>query len=256
MSSKTEPPSSARPDVKRCLDLLLAAAALTLLAPLLLLAALLLKLTGEHQIFFLQNRVGQNGRIFSVIKFITMRKGSNQLDGAVNKSRILPLGRVLRITKIDELPQLFNVLRGDMSIIGPRPLTVESFQYYSPEARQIIARMRPGLSGIGSIVFRHEAQAIGRSKANFMKCYARFMPYKGELEKWYFLHQNLLLDVKLLLLTVLVTAGVPVNVGWWLNDMPPMPRSVRLMLSRRPPAWLNMPRLVLNRAATFRHSAE
>jgi hypothetical protein len=119
-----------------------------------------LKLTGEHYIFYLQPRVGKGGRDFDVFKFATMLKNSPNLPGGVltqkNDPRILPMGRFLRKTKINELPQLANILIGQMSVVGPRPQARRHYELYSLPVRAEIDKVPPGLTGIGSVVFRDE----------------------------------------------------------------------------------------------------
>ena len=148
----------------RIFDIVLSLAALIILCPILLPIALILRFTGEGEVFYVQERIGSNQRPFGLFKFATMLKNSPNIGtGTItvsNDSRVLPVGRVLRKTKINELPQLLNVLIGEMSIIGPRPLTQNHFAHYAPEAREIISSVRPGLSGVGSIVFRDEERLL------------------------------------------------------------------------------------------------
>jgi len=193
--------------MKRMLDILLAAAALILFLPLGLAIMLVLRLTGEGEVFYVQPRIGRGGRTFGLIKFATMLKNSPQLGtGTItvrNDPRVLPVGRFLRKTKLNEVPQLINVLKGDMSLVGPRPLMPPTFAYYSPAVQAAIAQVRPGLTGIGSIVFRDEESVLAHSGKPAAECYREHIaPHKGELEQWYIRHQSLRLDVKLILLTV------------------------------------------------------
>ena len=152
--------------VIRLFDLFSAVLALTILSPLLFCVIFLLRVTGEGEVFFLQERVGKNGKLFSLWKFVTMLKDSPSMKGGTittrTDARILPLGRFLRSTKINELAQLLNVLKGDMSLVGPRPLTEETFNMYDSETKKIICETRPGLSGIGSIIFRNEENFLDR----------------------------------------------------------------------------------------------
>ena len=144
----------------RFFDVLLSAIALFILLPLFLPITILLKSTGEGEVFFLQERIGKDGKKFMLFKFATMLKNSPNIGTATvtmkNDPRVLPVGRFLRKTKINELPQLLNIFFGDMSVIGPRPLTSEAFESYSDNTKYLIKKVRPGLSGIGSIVFRAE----------------------------------------------------------------------------------------------------
>jgi lipopolysaccharide/colanic/teichoic acid biosynthesis glycosyltransferase len=195
--------------MKRTLDILFSTTALLALSPLLLLVAILLRCTGEGCVFYRQERVGRGGRTFLLYKFVTLRKecGHTAADllTVQNDPRILPLGRILRSTKINELPQLFNVLRGDMSLIGPRPQVRPHFDIYPELVRRELIKVRPGLSGIGSIIFHDESSLVSRCGKDYHRCYAEdIAPYKGQLELWYVQHQSLCLDLLLLALTVLI----------------------------------------------------
>jgi lipopolysaccharide/colanic/teichoic acid biosynthesis glycosyltransferase len=192
---------------KRVLDIVLSLAALILLLPLLLPVALLLRCTGEGYIFYRQPRVGQGGRLFGLYKFATMLKDSPNLPGGLltreRDPRILPVGRILRATKINELPQLLNVLVGDMSLIGPRPQARAHFEVFPEHVKREIVKLRPGLSGVGSIVFRDEESILARCDTDRTRFYAQeIAPYKGELELWYVQHQSLTLDLLLMLFTI------------------------------------------------------
>ena len=210
--------------MKRLLDVVLSFLALVVLFPLLIPVVIILKLTGEHYIFYVHERVGRGGKPFGLLKFATMLKDSpNMGTGDItirNDPRVLPFGRILRKTKINELPQIINVLLGDMSIIGPRPLTSKNFNYYSEEVKEIIGRMQPGLSGVGSIVF-HDEEAImvdsGMSYEEFYKLH--ISPYKGTLERWYYQNQSLLLDLKLIALTMLVVIRPGLDVHKYLKGL-------------------------------------
>lgn len=181
--------------MQRLLDILLSGLALLVLSPLLLPIMLALRLTGEGEVFFIQQRVGRGGKPFGLYKFATMLKNSPNIGtGTVtvkNDPRVLPMGRFLRKTKINELPQLLNIFNGDMSVIGPRPQTQRCFNAFPPESQAEIVKVRPGLSGIGSIVFRDEEELMHAS-AEPEKFYDDvIMPYKGKLEEWYVANQGL-----------------------------------------------------------------
>ena len=131
-------------------------------------------------------------------KSSSMKNGTLTVKG---DNRILPLGKILRKTKINELPQLINVLKGEMSVIGPRPLTDEALNSYSKDIKKIIFSTRPGLSGIGSIIFRNEEELLARNfSKNFF--YRKIMPFKGELEVWFVKNQSIMLYFKLIFLTI------------------------------------------------------
>jgi lipopolysaccharide/colanic/teichoic acid biosynthesis glycosyltransferase len=158
---------------KRLLDVTLASATLTALAAPLLGVAAALRLTGEGKVLFRQPRVGYRNEPFDLLKFVTMRTDSEK-SGTITvrgDPRILPVGRMLRKTKINELPQLLNVIKGDMSLVGPRPLTDEAFDLYPPEYKDLVYRSKPGLTGIGSVVFRDEEGILAESTKERMQCY-------------------------------------------------------------------------------------
>jgi lipopolysaccharide/colanic/teichoic acid biosynthesis glycosyltransferase len=195
--------------IKRVMDMILSGIALIILLPFIPPLMLLLRLSGEGEIFYIQPRVGKNGKIFGLIKFATMLKDSPKLHGgdltSANDPRILPIGKFLRKTKINELPQLWNVLKGDMSLVGPRPFTPSTFKLYPEEMQREILTLKPGLTGIGSIVFRDEEGIIAKSNKPDLLYYCEdILPYKGKLETWYKLNQGLRLDVILIFLTAWV----------------------------------------------------
>ncbi len=181
--------------MQRFFDLLFSLLALFVLSPLLVPVMIILRLTGEGEVFFRQDRVGRNGQEFGLLKFATMLKNSPNLGtGTVtlkNDPRVLPIGRFLRKTKINELPQLLNILKGDMSVIGPRPQTRRCFDAFPARSQREIIRVRPGLSGIGSIIFRDEEELMAHAVDPDTFYDEVVMPYKGLLEEWYVQHQSL-----------------------------------------------------------------
>ena len=198
--------------LKRSLDIVLSLIATVIFLPFGLPIALILRLTGEGEIFYVQQRIGRGGKPFGLLKFATMLKNSPNLGTGditmANDPRVLPAGRFLRKTKLNEVPQVLNILFGNMSIVGPRPLTPRNFGYYTPQDQTVISSMRPGLTGIGSIVFRDEERIIGAPLKPVEQCYREdIAPYKAELEKWYHRHQGLITD----LLIIGVTAWVVLN---------------------------------------------
>lgn len=195
--------------LKRIFDFILALVALTILSPLLIPISILLLLTGEHYIFYTQKRIGKGGKEFGLIKFATMLKNSPNIgSGDVtlhHDPRVLPMGKFLRSTKINELPQLLNILLGDMSFVGPRPLTPRVFNYYTEEAKEIVKQMKPGLTGVGSIIFRDEEKIIGESKLSWEECVKQeIMPRKAKAEQWYLKNQSIATDIKLIFITAWV----------------------------------------------------
>ena len=192
--------------MQRIFDILFSGIALALLSPLLLPLMLILRVTGEAEVFFLQNRVGRAGKHFKLYKFATMLKNSPNIGtGTVtvkNDPRVLPLGGLLRKTKINELPQLINIFNGDMSIIGPRPQTQRCFDAFPLSSQSEIIKVRPGLSGIGSIIFRNEEDMMHANKNPEDFYDVIIMPYQGELEAWYVANQNILSYLSLIGITV------------------------------------------------------
>jgi lipopolysaccharide/colanic/teichoic acid biosynthesis glycosyltransferase len=191
------------------MDIVLSALALLVLSPLLVPISIGLLLTGEHYVFYLQNRVGFHNRKFGIWKFATMLKNSPNLAGGLHTTRrdprVLPLGNFLRMTKINELPQLINILLGDMSIVGPRPLVDTTFDPYPEHVKKVIYNVRPGLTGIGSIVFRDEERLLSESGLPVAEFYAKHIaPAKGELELWYQRHLSLKTDLLIIFLTAWV----------------------------------------------------
>ena len=201
----------------RACDILFSLAALVGLSPILLPVAFILRLTGEGEIFFLQQRIGRGEQPFRLFKFATMLKDSpNMGTGTItvrNDPRVLPVGRILRKTKINELPQLLNVLAGDMSLIGPRPLTKNHFAHYASELREIIGSVRPGLSGVGSIVFRDEERLLSDKEDPKDYYRAEIAPYKASLETWFIENLGIWLYLKCIFFTVWVLINSSSNVA-------------------------------------------
>ena len=194
--------------MKRFLDILVAAIGLALLTPLLLPLAILLRLTGEGKVFYRQERMGFQQNPFFILKFATMLENSPSLGSGditlKNDPRVLPVGRVLRKTKINELPQLWNVLIGEMSLVGPRPLTVNQFGLYSADTAAVIAKAKPGITGVSALVFRDEERFLAR-RADPREYYSQvLLPRKAMLESWYSENRTFLIDVIVLLLTACV----------------------------------------------------
>lgn len=172
--------------MKRAIDIIAAVSVLLILAPLILLLIVAVRLALGSPVFFRQDRPGRNGYLFKMIKFRTMRHSVDH-SGALlpDSERLTPFGRWLRSTSLDELPELWNVLRGDMSIVGPRPLLVEYLPLYSQmQARR--HEVRPGLTGL--------AQVSGRNALTWDE--------KFDLDIWYVDHQTLWLDAIIILKTI------------------------------------------------------
>jgi lipopolysaccharide/colanic/teichoic acid biosynthesis glycosyltransferase len=194
------------PPQKRFFDVLFSLIALILLLPVFLPIIILLLLTGEHEVFFRQERVGFKNRIFRIWKFATMLKNSPNMghgDVTMRKDpRITRVGRFLRQSKLNELPQIINILTGDMSFVGPRPLMKVGFDRYSDELKSRVYNTRPGLTGIGSIIFRDEEWILTHSKLPPHECYRTIiLPYKGALELWYQQNMSFYTDFMIIFLT-------------------------------------------------------
>lgn len=197
--------------LKRLLDVAVSLVAIIILLPLLIPVMIGLKLTGEGYIFYKQKRIGLNNKYFYILKFATMLKDSPNIgSGSItlrNDPRVTPMGGFLRKTKINELPQIFNILLGDISLVGPRPLVDKTFNAYTEEVKSIIYKVKPGLTGIGSIVFRDEESLISNSNLDPHEYYEQVIaPYKGALEMWYQQRASFLLDIQIIFLTAWVIA--------------------------------------------------
>jgi len=212
----------------RILDILLSVFTLLFLLPLFIPIVLILLLTGEGKVFYLQNRVGYKNKKFKIIKFATMLSNSPDIgSGSLtlkNDPRVLPFGSFLRKTKINELPQILNIIIGDLSIVGPRPQMQVDFEKYSDDVQKKIYNDRPGLTGIGSIIFRDEESLISAASENEdpHDFYKRVIaPYKGELEMWYQSHRSLFLDFQLIFITAWVIIAPQTRLyEKWFKDLP------------------------------------
>jgi len=220
----------------RFFDILFSFFAIIILSPLLLLIMIILKLTGEREVFFLQKRTGLNGRDILVFKFVTMIKNSENIGTETltlkNDPRILPFGQFLRKSKLNELPQLFNVLIGDMSLIGPRPLVKRDFESYPERYHQTILSLKPGLSGLGSIIFRDEEELMSLSEEGSFHLYDKVvMPYKCELELWYVKNQTLYNYFLVIFLTIWVIISSNASLCWkCLKGLPVKPTGLKKLI--------------------------
>lgn len=196
--------------IKRFFDFLFSLIGILIASPIMAVAIIVLKFTGEGKVFFVQERIGYKNKPFNIYKFTTMLSAppeqKNNTNVGKRDPRITPIGAFFRMSKIDEFPQMFNVLKGDMSFVGPRPQMLEpDFSSFPSEVQANIYNVRPGITSIGSVVFRDEAQIIsqlkdlGKDGADFKRNV--IFPYKGYLEMWYNKNQSLWVDFKILLLT-------------------------------------------------------
>ena len=212
---------------KRLLDIITSLLALIILAPLLLPIVIILRFSAEGYVFYFQDRIGKNRVNFKIIKFATMLKDSpNLASGSITLSgdwRVTKPGKFLRKTKINELPQIINILKGDISLVGPRPLVTKTFTAYNEEVQSKIYNVKPGLTGIGSIIFRDEESIISAiTDEDPHEFYKRVIaPYKGELEMWYQSNNSFFLDLQLIFMTAWVIF-FPTSKLYekWFNDLP------------------------------------
>jgi lipopolysaccharide/colanic/teichoic acid biosynthesis glycosyltransferase len=193
--------------LKRGFDLLSASLGLLILAPFLLLIGILIKLTSPGPVFFRQVRVGRGQRRFRIMKFRTMNQDAEWNGSAItthNDGRITRVGRFVRRFKLDELPQLINVLKGDMSLVGPRPEVPRYIPFYSDEEKSVF-RVRPGITDLASIYYRNETDML-RSTSDVESFYVdQILPRKLRLNLAYLRRCRFWLDLKILIMTIAVT---------------------------------------------------
>jgi lipopolysaccharide/colanic/teichoic acid biosynthesis glycosyltransferase len=192
--------------IKRISDIVFSLVLTIVLLPLFLIVIFVLKFTGEGEIIYHQERVGLNNNKFKIIKFATMIKDSpNLLTGSLttrNDPRVTSIGKYLRKYKINELPQLINVIKGDMSVVGARPQMEVDFLVYPKHIREKIYCFRPGITSLASIIFRDEEALISNSGQDVKSYYANIIaPYKGEVELWYQARRSFFNDLKVIFIT-------------------------------------------------------
>lgn len=196
------PPSAWRRFWKRGFDIAASALGLLILSPVLLGCAIAVGTTSPGGVLFRQERMGRGERPFTIYKFRTMRRDNSGLKLTTSgDSRITPVGRVLRKTKLDELPQLFNVLKGDMSFVGPRPEVAEYTALYTPAQKQVFL-VRPGVTGVASIRFRNENELLSQSADPNRTYIEEIMPQKLALDLEYIPHASVWYDVGLIFKTL------------------------------------------------------
>ena len=196
--------------LKRLLDIIVSLISLIILIPVFIPIIIILKFSDEGEVFYFQERYGIYNSKFQIWKFATMIKNSMNIGaGSItlqNDPRVTKIGSILRKTKINELPQIINVLKGDISLVGPRPLVNRTFNAYSEEIQSKIYNVKPGLTGIGSIIFRDEESIISAATdEDPHEFYKRnIAPFKGELEMWYQSNNSFFLDLQLIFITAWV----------------------------------------------------
>jgi lipopolysaccharide/colanic/teichoic acid biosynthesis glycosyltransferase len=192
--------------MQRFFDIVFSGLALLVLSPFLIPIMIVLRFTGEGEIFYKQDRVGKDGEMFGIWKFATMLKDSPNMKNAYitthGDPRVLPFGNFLRKSKINELPQLVNILKGDISVVGPRPQVKAHLDLYPKDKLEDVMSIQPGLTGIASLFFRDEETMISKSELEPKEFYKLYIaPYKAELELWYKKNQNLYTYFMLIALT-------------------------------------------------------
>ena len=204
----------------RFFDIIFSFFALLLLSPVLVVVIIILKLSGEGEVLFRQERVGKEMKIFQLLKFATMKKNS-PFEGAgeitvLNDPRVLPVGKFLRKSKLNEIPQLLNVIKGEMSLVGPRPLTPNTFNFYSSEARKVICSTRPGITGVASILFRDEEQIFSKGKDPSTVYAEEIAPKKQALEVWWVKNGNIYMYLSVILCTAVAVLLPKSSFSFWL----------------------------------------
>lgn len=195
---------------KRLFDLYFAAVVLLALAPVFALVAVLIKLSDGGPVFYRGTRVGRGGRHFRMYKFRTMVLNADKIGGASTAERdprITRVGRFLRRTKLDEFPQFINVLRGEMSVVGPRPQVPSEFARYSEADRQVV-QVRPGITDLSSIRFRNEGEILQGQPDPDAAYWVLIHPEKMRLALYYVENHSLRMDLQLVLYTVAAVAGI------------------------------------------------
>ena len=195
--------------VKRLFDIIFSLIVLILFSPFGIIIVLILKFTGEGEILYKQSRMGQNSEQFGIFKFVTMVKDSPNLGAGditlKDDPRVLPFGKFLRKTKLNEFPQFLNVLIGEMSFVGPRPLVINQYDMIPENFQQKIKLLKPGITGIGSIIFRDEERYLEDNKENSNEFYkTEIVPFKASLECWYEDNMSFFIDSLLILTTIIM----------------------------------------------------
>ena len=190
---------------KRCFDIIVALIGLILLTPVFLIVALAIRLDSSGPVFYVGKRIGKDGAPFGIIKFRTMVDHADRMGAALTQGqdrRVTPVGRFLRKWKLDELPQLLNVLRGEMSVVGPRPEAPCYVEHYTAEQRCVL-QVKPGITGLTQVRFRHEETLLQRCKNLEEEYVVTIMPRKLALDLQYVETQSFGLDMRLIAQTCL-----------------------------------------------------
>jgi lipopolysaccharide/colanic/teichoic acid biosynthesis glycosyltransferase len=193
--------------LKRASDLVGSFLALIVLSPVLLITAILIKLDSSGSVLYVTERIGKDGETFEMYKFRTMVADAVHLGPAITYNadpRITRVGRFLRRTHVDEWPQFFNILRGDMSFVGPRPEAPIYVEYYTPQQREVL-KARPGMTGLAQVQYMQNEAAMLDATTLDEVYLNEILPNKLELDLQYIQNQSVLLDLKLLIQTLFIT---------------------------------------------------
>ena len=215
--------------MKRLLDIIFSLLIITVFLPVGLFIILILKFTGEGEIFYKQSRTGQYGKQFGIYKFATMIKDSPNLGAGditlKEDPRVLPFGKFFRKTKLNEFPQFINVFIGEMSIVGPRPLVKNQYDMIPEDFQRKIKLLKPGITGIGSIVFRDEERFLEDNNENSNEFYkTEIVPFKATLECWYEENATFIIDILLILTTIIMVFCPRINLHkYFFGDLPQHP---------------------------------
>ena len=212
--------------MKRIFDILLSSTIISLFFPVGIIIILILLITGEGEVFYKQPRVGLNGEIFGLLKFATMVKNSPNLGAKditlKDDPRVLPFGKILRKTKLNEFPQFINVFLGAMSIVGPRPLVINQFDMIPNNYKKKIKLLKPGITGIGSIVFRDEEKYLQSNENDSNEFYKNeIVPFKASLECWYHDNSSVFVDIILVMITAIMVIKPNMNLhNYCFSELP------------------------------------
>jgi lipopolysaccharide/colanic/teichoic acid biosynthesis glycosyltransferase len=198
------------PSVKRAIDLLVAVVGLVIVSPILIAVALWVKATSPGPVLYRGRRIGRNGKAFEMLKFRTMVANADKIGGTStgdDDARLTPAGRFLRRFKLDELPQLINVLLGEMSFVGPRPQVEWAVNLYTPEEQNLLS-IRPGITDFASLRFRNEGEILRGSTDPDRDYLEKIAPHKIRLGLFYVRNYSFFIDAKILVATLLSLAGI------------------------------------------------
>ncbi len=202
--------------IKRGIDIAGATCGLVITSPILLFTAIAIKLETEGPAIFKQERIGMNGKPFTIYKFrrsMVVNKDADKGFSVASDNRITKVGKFIRKCKIDELPQLINVLKGDMSIVGPRPYVYNDFKYNEEEELKVLDGIRPGITGLASFVYKRENYIVEKAEDKTKYYREVHLKKKSDLNLEYRKYRSFAVDMKIVLATVKILKGVRLYKG-------------------------------------------